>query len=470
MQTRRDQLLAHNFSVRRLRSAVLSGDADALQTPTRRSTIGLLVGATLGVLLIAIVGIIGILHPSNSDAWRTPGQIVVDKDSGTRYLLVRGVLHPVINITSARLVVGASAKIVHVSAASLRGAPRGVPIGIQSAPDALPDPDGVGAARWLVCTTDASASQSSGVDDTLTAVLMVTPGAGGTAAIPANAAVLVQAPDSTDYLAWQGHRLRVPDPSALIALGFDRAPPLRVSATWIDALPSGPDLRAPTISGRGDVGLPIGSQGTRVGELFVATDSGGAQSMFVMLSDGLMALNSMQAALLLADPATATAYPGQAVSAVAIGTDQALAAPHSARILDWSGLPTVRPVPAQLGGSQACVQLDTRAGAASQARLVVGRVPASSGRGSANAAHDTFAVAGDRGALVAAEAPDGSSTGARYLVDSTGTRYPLGTGDAAQRLGYSGTTTQGLPAAFLAQLPLGPTLDPARVVPLGAGS
>ena len=39
MQTKRDQLQAHNFVVSRLRSALLQGDADALETPTRRFSV-----------------------------------------------------------------------------------------------------------------------------------------------------------------------------------------------------------------------------------------------------------------------------------------------------------------------------------------------------------------------------------------------------------------------------------------------
>ncbi|MCW2542379.1 MAG: eccB [Frankiales bacterium] len=472
MQTKRDQLLAYNFAASRLRSAVMLGDADAPHTPTRRFTIGMIVGATVAVLLLSVVGIVGYLRPPGNDKWRSPGQIIVQKDTGTRFLLVNGVLHPVANLASARLLVGATAKVTRVSPKSLQSAPRGAMIGIEGAPDSLPAPKQVTASRWLVCATAAAGETTPTAGESLTTVLIG--GANGSGlssikltAVDARSALAVTAPDGTNYLIWQGKRFRLPDQSALVALGFDRVPPIPVSAIWIDALPAAADLRAPKIAGRGTAALPLGSSATRVGQIFAAVDTAGAREFFVMLADGLMPLNSVEAALLLADPSSAAAYEHGAVSALTISPDQAIAVAHSRQSLDWSGLPSS--LPTALGATDStepCVQLDMAAGTDARTQLVtVNRGPLPP-RGSSNPSNDNFVVAPTHGAIVVGSAAPGIGIGASSLIDDTGTRYPVA--DAALALlGYAGPAPQRVPAALLAQLPVGPVLavQNVRLIP-----
>src|SRR5215475_483997 len=106
MQSKKDQLQAHNFVVGRLRSALLRGDADAIETPTRRFSAAGFAGLLVGALLVAGFGVWGLIFPGGNRGWQAPGTIIVEKETGTRYLYLGGTLRPVLNLASARLLAG----------------------------------------------------------------------------------------------------------------------------------------------------------------------------------------------------------------------------------------------------------------------------------------------------------------------------------------------------------------------------
>src|SRR5204862_174540 len=83
---------------------------------------------------LAVFGMLGVVSPGGSTAWREPGAIIVEKETGSRFLLVDGVLRPVLNLASARLLAGAEAPVRSVSGKSLAGVPHGAAVGIPGAP------------------------------------------------------------------------------------------------------------------------------------------------------------------------------------------------------------------------------------------------------------------------------------------------------------------------------------------------
>src|SRR5207247_2428184 len=116
--------------------------------------------------------------------------------------------------------------------------------------------------------------------------------------------LLLSTVDGDRYLVHDGKRYRIPNPgTALAALGWSGRQPVPVAPVLINALPAGPDLRPPTIPNRGH---PSGAgPGAKVGQLFSAA----GRQYAVALADGVTDLTEVQAALLLADPAT----PGPAI-------------------------------------------------------------------------------------------------------------------------------------------------------------
>src|SRR5436190_23003584 len=134
MATVRDQVEAYNFATRRQVLALLQGD-DAVQTDRRRRlNRALLGGLLLAVVALAATGVAGFLSDGSSSAIPTDG-VIVDSDGGGAYVRINDVLHPALNIASAKLIAGQ--QVTTVSSSALRALPRGLPVGIPGAPDAL---------------------------------------------------------------------------------------------------------------------------------------------------------------------------------------------------------------------------------------------------------------------------------------------------------------------------------------------
>ncbi len=151
MQSRRDRVQAHTFMVRRLSTAMLAGDPDAVDAPMRRTRTGTFIGLGLAALLCVGFLVFGLIVPGGSTAWRQEGSLIVVRESGATYLYSQGMLRPVANYASAKLAQGGQLTARTVSAASLEGVPRGGPVGITGAPDSLPDPESLGSRVWHLC-------------------------------------------------------------------------------------------------------------------------------------------------------------------------------------------------------------------------------------------------------------------------------------------------------------------------------
>ena len=74
-----------------------------------------------------------LIRPGGATSWKDGNAVIVEKETGTRYIFRDGQLHPVINYASALLALGTSARTLQVSRNSLTGTPRGTQIGIASA-------------------------------------------------------------------------------------------------------------------------------------------------------------------------------------------------------------------------------------------------------------------------------------------------------------------------------------------------
>ncbi len=463
MQSRRDQVQAHLFVMSRLSSGMLRAEPDTPDTPTGRTTRGAVTGLVLGVLVGLGVAVFGMMKPGGNTGWAKPGTLVVVNESGARFLYLGGVLRPVLNQTSAKLLTGDQLKVDQVGLASLSGVARGGPLGIVGAPDALPPASGLGATEWLSCGTVKPTA--AGAPAPILS-LLVGPERPGSA-LTAGQGLLVAAPDGSVYLLWHGQRLRVDTKnSAAQALGYPGATPFPVSAAFLNALPAGPDLTAPAIAGRGEPGPALAARQTRIGQLF---DAPGGQH-YVLTRDGLVPLTATLFDLLRGDPRTQRlADGGLAAAPAAIGPDDLAA--HTAPGTGFAaGLPADPPTLVTAGQGQAvCVDLrlsgtaPTTSVTVGDASLAAGRPPAVQpgvlpGCGPA----DLIAVRPGGGALVRALSGAGSG-GTDYLVTDGGVKYPLPSAAAVKQLGYAGVTPVAVPGTLLGLLPTGPSLDPAAL-------
>ena len=109
MATKRDLVEAHAFSRRRLVTAFVSGAPGGREVEPVRPGRTIVGGLALSVLLILGAVIAGVFAPRTPEDWNTVG-LVVSKDDGGLYVITEAsehpVLRPVINVTSAKLILG----------------------------------------------------------------------------------------------------------------------------------------------------------------------------------------------------------------------------------------------------------------------------------------------------------------------------------------------------------------------------
>jgi type VII secretion protein EccB len=448
MATRtKDNLQAHRFMHRRVKAALLEGDADSNDRPLSRLGTGTYAGIFVTIALLAIVGVIGVLRPGNSTAWQEPGAFIVENETGARYVYLDGVLHPVVNYSSARLLLGDRLHVVTVSVRSLESAQHGPAIGIPAAPDSLPDAAHIVGTDWSVCAIGNAADGSP-----LRTAMFPGKSADGTA-IAADQGYLLRTISGRSYLIWSNHAYEVPN-QWLPALGYTGPVALEVGDDFIAALPAGQQIAPPELAGIGQPGpaLPGAVDPVPVGSIFADR----VNSYYVMTQDGLAALTPLQADLLLADPRLTQAYNGSNPSPLPISQAQvttAVLVPLPDLGLGESA-PATAPSVADFppGEQQLCVRYPDQ----QVPEIVVGSAdpPATSAAGPVQ-------LPTGSGALVAARPnPDTPGTTV-YLVTDTGVRYPVAGQRTLDQLGLAGVSIAQLPATVVGLLPSGPLLDPA---------
>ncbi|MGW0812783.1 type VII secretion protein EccB [Streptomyces viridiviolaceus] len=471
MQSKRDQVQAHGFIMSRLTAGMLLAEPDAPDTPLARTTRGVFIGVLVAVLVAAGAVVYGLISPGGKTSWKSPGTLVVNKETGARYLYVDGRLRPVRNYASARLIAGSRLTTSTVATASLRGTPVGQPIGIPGAPESVPSADDLDRDTWLVCSTTGARPSDAG-----TTLVAGSPVQG--TGVGAGEGIVVRGPDRTTYLVWQGSRLRLDkDTGAAVSLGYGSVTPRSVSAAFLDALVSGPDLVAPGVPDRGAAGPSLDGRASATGQVFQAEVPGSDEHPYYLLrKEGLVPVTATQAALVLGDPHTRDkAYAGKTPHAEPLSADalqQHLAPGAEGRSPATGGLPAEPPEPAAVAaGESVCTGVEPGDDGTKVSTLLVATdalTPAAQPSPDVAPAClrvDRVVVRPGRAALVRALGAGGASMGTTtYLVDDTGTKFRVPTAKALEALGYGEGLVTALPSPLLSMLPSGPALDPEAAV------
>jgi type VII secretion protein EccB len=459
MASRSDQLHSHQFMMQRVVGALAMRDPDPAASPLRRIGGALFASVLVAVLALAAVGVYGVLRPSTSDAWRTGNALVIEEETGARFVYRDGVLHPVLNYSSALLVLGATESTrAKVPRSSLVGIPRGASWGIAGAPDLLPGAADLVTAGWTLCSR-VSPSAGAGPES----VLLVGAAPSGTAEKLGQRGMIVRDPAGGLHRLWHNRRYAITGPDlVLAALAWPRQAVGPVATALLNALPAGADLGRLRVE-RSDKESAV--TGFRVGQVFVVTNQSGGRQFGVALPTGLAEITSLQADLLIADGAN-----GLGGKPLPMGQAQYAGAPKTASLVPTGGAapPAMAPEPATTGSAAPCATFNDAGG---PELGVVSPVPRTSDerRAIRNAADpaapaDWIAVAAGRGALVEALAGPTSPSGALALVTDLGVRYPVPSREILTMLGYAGVTPRRLPASLVALLPSGQALDPAAAM------
>lgn len=466
MATRKDQLQSHQFSVQRMVSALVTRESDPEQPPFRRPTTAAVGSVVIAFVVLAGVWVYGMVVPGGSKAWAGGDAVIVEKETGTRFVYVDGHLHPVTNYTSALLALGKYAETRRVSAKSLGGVPRGPLIGIPDAPDALPAKDRVLTGGWTLCSQpalDASGARTS------ESVLMV--GEQPDGGTPMNdTAMLVQVIESGDrYLISKGYRHQI-ERADMVTVGRALAsrPWAQVGAAFVAALPDGERIAPLKPAG---IGLPSRAvpdrPGTKIGQLFMVRTAAGSVQYYLAAKDRTIAISPLQYDVQRAFAPMRAAYGGKEPRAIELpllsvgqtdpppaDTDQGQAPrtwPEFVAPRDGQGTVCAAFAP---GAALPAITVDPRMPARDAATTTAHRGP----MGTALA--DRVLVPPGTAAVVEAMPADRAAAGTISIVTDLGRAFPLAEPEVLETLGYQGVTPIRIPATLITRIPQGSGLNP----------
>jgi type VII secretion protein EccB len=329
----RHQVSGWRFVMRRIASGVALHDTRMLVDPLRTQTRAVLMGVLM--LITALVGcfVFSLIRPNGSAA---NNPVLADRSTAALYVRVGDQLHPVLNLTSARLIAGRPLNPAMVKSSVLDKFPRGNLIGIPGAPEQMVQNTNKDA-DWTVC--DSVAGPAAGVT-----VIAGTPDSTGAraAALSAGHAVLASNATST-WLLWDGRRSRIDladhAVTSALGLGSDIPAPRPIAAGLFNAVPEAPPLSAPAIPDAGSpprFGLPVPAPVGAVVESH-ALEGASANGMlyYAVLPDGLQAISPVLAAVMRNSNSYGLDQPPR------LGADQVAKLPVS-RMLDTSRYPEQR--------------------------------------------------------------------------------------------------------------------------------
>lgn len=432
MQTRRDHVQAYKFATGQLSAALVGGNPGTGEAPMRRSGLGVLFGVAIALLMCGALWVYGLINPGGATSWQQAGSIIVEKETGNRYIYVNGTLYPTLNLSSAMLYfANGDGHIVDVSQNSLTGVPHGSTVGIPGAPDSVPASSGLLPGAWSLCAAPGSAGAGMTIDFDSTDTV---------GAIPPVQRLVVTS-NGADYVVWRNVAYPVPSSGALLALGLADVAPIAVSPTWLAALRSGPALAAPQIPGAGGPGPVLADGPTVIGQV-LSTSIGGATQYYLLREDGAMPLSRTAMALLTAAPGALPVRPvtPAALAALPISKDNSL----------LSGIPDLVDVPTyQPGNAAVCVRQTSSGTSVAPGSLVLAQV-AVPNSGTAVNVPSGKAVYAYALPLVPNRAPN------VYLITDQGLKFLLPS-PASTALKLTAAPV-GLPSTLLAAMPSGPTL------------
>lgn len=508
MASRRDELNAYTFAKKRTVAAFLqpspTGSEEGAPRPLRAVLPSLIVGA----LVLAGFGAWGMFKPSAPKNWAEPyANVIVGKDSTTRYVVLKTpgegkknetLLHPVLNLASARLLLNPQqGKVIQVPDKILdAGRPaRGPVLGIPYAPDRLPsDTEAAKPKRWAVCEqpgggdgasvqkaafilADRDFSRTEGSRKLTGGQVLYVQGQKDKARYLVDAAGTKYLIAETD--ADQGHLTNV-------LVGTREPQP--VTDDWLATLHTGSPVTFPRIPG--EVGAPANVEGqlspeeNRIG-MILTTQTGDGTSHYVVLDGRAEPVSEFTARLLISSPQTAPLNMNGEPRSVGLQDFVPEARPFEGQAARWpeSRAAQVNSVDGEGARDTVCsvlrkvddkggTALSTWAGPSYPADITAGGT-------------STYVTPGSGLLYTQVQGRQTSPDGSLFLVTDTGLRYAvqangdsdadpsdIGTGgqeeqqdgrpepsQAQIRLGYEKVTPSLVPIAWSEFLSKGPRLD-----------
>lgn len=454
--TTRWQVSGYRFLARRMDHALVRRDVRMIHDPMRSQGRSLAVGVVVACVVLAGCAALALFRPQDRIG---DSSIVVGRDSGAMYVALDSTFHPVLNLASARLVLGSPVEPAVVADEELAARPRGPLVGIPGAPSSLSYRSE--EEPWTVCDT----VDTNGLTSVTTTVIAGAPEYRSGGELDRDEALLVSSGDGY-HLLYEGRRAAV-DPAdgavvRLLGIDFSRARP--VGPGLLAVVPEAPALTAPHIEGAGTVpAVPI--PGTRVGSVVAVSEPDG-HSYHVVLRDGVQQVSRATAHLVHFSDSQGVAeipvFPPDVLKNIpALDHLPVDSFPEAIpRIVDPFDNPTAcltwSPIESEDGRDRASSTLSVGR------MLPVGEtavpvVPAQADGPGPNA--DAVYIPPGFGMYAQSTSitPDTGRRGSLFYIADTGVRYGITDGEAAAALGFSETPVR-VPWQALDLLPVGPSL------------
>jgi type VII secretion protein EccB len=336
----RHQVTGWRFVMRRIASGIALHDTRMLVDPLRTQSRAVLMGILILVTGLAGCFVFSLIRPN---AQAGTNAVLADRSTAALYVRVGDELHPVLNLTSARLIVGRPVNPTTVKSTELDRFPRGNLIGIPGAPERMVQ-NTSHDANWTVC--DAVSEPARGghaAHSTGVTVIAGQPDNRGAraATLGSEQAVLVDSPadrGSSTWMLWDGRRSQIDLANHAVTnalgLGVDAPAPRPIAPGLFNAIPESPPLTAPGIPNAGapanfSAPAPIGAV---VVSYALDQSSAGPLRYYAVLPDGLQPISPVLAAILRNTNSYGLEQPPR------LGADEVAKLPVS-RLLDTTRYP-----------------------------------------------------------------------------------------------------------------------------------
>lgn len=478
MATKKDLVEAYSFSRRRLVTAFVSGAPGGREVEPARPGRAVIGGIAIAVLLLAGAAMLKILgSPVDLDE-NTP-QLLSEKESGADYVLISTMgddnllLRPVVNITSAMLLLGEDFKPLVVPREKLTELDSGGQIGILQAPATPPPVSGLIGTGWTACTGVVGGEPVGiKVDVAEEPAAVPTPGVSFVVRSVADdedqGALYLIAESARGALDGKprAYAYEVPDRADAVLGGTASSSPAgatRVPAAWLTTFPQGGALGLGTFGlSASDVGLPFPGR-TDDGPLEKA-DVGdvldvGDQS-YLLTAEGEVALLDAFAKTVYLASVPDGRQPLQGLAALSENL-QIDESPVFERA-HWPAEPTTEQPSGEL-----CSLLRAAPGASPSVVLARAQSGSAASAEGVEPGDRVATVTAGSGALVRSGGWDDVQASTRVLVDDRGIAYGVAGEQEANNLGYAAVPPEVVPDSWLELFERGVLLsiDAARCPP-----
>ncbi|WP_319450292.1 MULTISPECIES: type VII secretion protein EccB [unclassified Mycobacterium] len=432
--TTKVQVSGWRFLLRRVEHAIVRRDTRMFDDPLQFYSRAVSVGIVIAVLVCLGAALLAYFKPLGK---RGEDSLLVDRTTNQLYVIMpgSGLLHPVYNLTSARLVLGNPGTPNAVKSEELNRMPKGQPIGIPGAPYATPTASAP-ESMWTLCDMVTKVeSVAPSIETSVLVMPLVSDGAVGP--MRPDQGLLVSFKDQDWLITKNGrHSIDLTDRAVTSAVGIPvTAKPTPISEGLFNSLPNAGPWQLPAIAGGGPntLGLP---PNLVIGSVFQTVTDAGDQK-YVVLPDGVAKVNDTTAAALRATNSFGLVAPPSVESSdVAKVAEQVYPSPLPDQPLS---------VILREEAPALCWSWQREPGDQAPKTVVITgrRLPISAGSLNTGinqiGGDSTVFISG--GQFIRLQSPDPRYGESLYYVDPQGVRYGIPNQDTANALGLTAPTT-----------------------------